>query len=295
MGHASQVLAQVQRHRDHMRQLPAAPGPDEIAIPWWVREVLLGTGRDAALGLDRWDNSLSLNAEVLASKRDRRASATDIARASFNDYGPLLRLGRTDEALRLLLDCRQVFQGARDTGMLGRTLSALAETEHARGHSDAAFSLERDALRFRYLAGDVTGIAVSYHNLGSNLRVHARQLATALASHLAAAVIRVLAGIEGTSAGSSADSVRRAAADLHEFGTAAVPPTDVADLARQIGDIPGTDLPGLIAKLSPDPEVAEQTLRDIIARTQELAGTSDQRRSAPKRRLGQLARWLHSS
>ena len=104
-----------------------------------------------------------------------------------------------------------MFQGARDTGMLGRTLSALVETEHARGHSDAAISLERDALRYSYLAGDVTGIAVSYHNLGSNLHVHARQLGPALASHLAAAVIRVLAGIEGTSAGSSADSVRRAA------------------------------------------------------------------------------------
>ena len=45
----------------------------------------------------------------------------------------------------------------------------------------------------------------------------------------------------------------------------------MADLCRQLGDIPGTDLPGLIAALSPDPETAEQALRDLIAQAQELA------------------------
>jgi hypothetical protein len=46
-------------------------------------------------------------------------------------------------------------------------------------------SRERDALR--YLAGDVLGIAVSYHNLGNYLQDHARRPAPALACHLAAA------------------------------------------------------------------------------------------------------------
>jgi hypothetical protein len=38
-----------------------------------------------------------------------------------------------------------------------------------------------------------------------------------------------------------------------------------------VGDIPGTDLPGLIATLSPDPETAEQALRNHIAQAQALA------------------------
>jgi hypothetical protein len=45
----------------------------------------------------------------------------------------------------------------------------------------------------------------------------------------------------------------------------------VADLCRQLGDIPGTDLPGLLEALSPDPAAAEQALRELIAQAQALA------------------------
>jgi uncharacterized membrane protein YccC len=160
-----------------------------------------------------------------------------------------------------------VFQDAHDTLALGKTLSALADTEDQRGHGDAALRLQRDALRYKYLAGDVHGIAVSYHNLGSSLR----QPAPALASHLTAALIRTLAGVGGTGTGSATDSAQQAATDLRELGTTATPPADVAALCRQLGDIPGTDLPGLIAALSPDPGTPEQALRDLIAQAQELA------------------------
>ena len=70
-----------------------------------------------------------------------------------------------------------------------------------------------DALRYKYLAGNATGIAVSYHNLGDYLLRHARQPARAFASHLAAALIYSLTGAEGGS-----DSVRAAAIDLREAG-----------------------------------------------------------------------------
>jgi hypothetical protein len=266
MGQASQVLAEVQRLRDRVRALPATPGPDEAMAPWDVREALLGIGRDAAYLLDRWDDALSLNAEVTASLRDRRAPDAQIALARFSDSGLLLSLGRTDEALDLLLDCRRAFLDANDSRMLGRTLDALAITEDARGHSDAAIRLERDALRYTYLAEDVDGIAVSYHNLGIYLSIRARQPVPALASHLAAALIRSLAGAEGTD-----DSVRSAATDLREFGTAVTPPADAADLGRQIGDIPGTDLARLLQALSPDPAATQQALRDLIAQAKALA------------------------
>jgi hypothetical protein len=209
-----------------------------------------------------------MNDAILASKRGRRAPATDIARTRFGDYGPLLRLGRTEEALALLQGCRQVFQDAHDTVMLGKTLIALADIEDQRGHGEAALRLERDALRYTYLAGDVPAIAISYHNLGNYQRRHARQPAPALASHLASALIEALAGTDD-----AGQSIRAAATDLRELGSAAVPPRDVADLGERLADIPGTDLPRLIAALSPDPETAEQTLRDLIAQAQELAAT----------------------
>jgi tetratricopeptide (TPR) repeat protein len=277
MGQADQVLTEIQGLRAQMDVMPAVPtahGPDETGPPWNVRETLLGTGRSSAIQLGQWAEALDLSAAVLASMRDRRAPATDIARTQFNDYYPLLRLGRTEEALAMLLKCRRVFQDAHDIQMLGKTLSALANAEDKRGRGDAAIRLQRDALHYKYLAGDVPSIAVSYHNLGISVR-RARQPVQALASHLAAAFLRTLAGVGGDHAGSANDSARAAALDLREFGTAAVPPRDVADLCGRLAGIPGTDLPRLIAALSPDPETAEQVLRGLITQAQELAAAPD--------------------
>ena len=267
MGAASHVLAEVIRLGDYMATLPATRGPDEVIDPATVRELLFDTGRDAAFRLERWADALNLSAAFAASLRERNAPAVSIARSRFNDYGPLLRLGRADEALALVQDCLRTFQDVRDALMIGRSLAALGTIESERGHDDAAVRFARAALRYEYLAEDVTGVAASYHNNGTYLR----QPAAALASHLAAALIRSLVGIGGGQLGTTLDSVRNAAFDLRQLGTAAVPPTSLAALDRQIGDIPGTDLPGLIAKLSPHPEAAERTLRDLVARAQALA------------------------
>ena len=255
MGHASQVFAEIHRLHAHMRTLPAVPGQDESMDPWDVRETLMYTAREAALRLERWDETLTFSSVLTASLTQRHASAADIARARFPDYNALLRLGRTGEALDLLLSCRQAFQDSRDIEMLGGTLGALANVEHQRGHGDAAVRLERDALRYEYLTGNVPDIAVTYRNLGTYLHMHARQPASALASHLTAALIHALAGIGGAD-----ESARNAAIGLRALSPSAVPPATIPDLCRQLGDIPGTDPARLIARLSPDPETAERTL-----------------------------------
>ena len=266
MGQAEHVLAEVQRLRVHMRTLPTTVGPSEAVNPWNIREALLGTGRDAALHLGQWDDALDLNAAQTASMRDRGAPATVIARAAFNDYGPLLRLGRADQALAQLLECRQVFQDANDIESLGKTLSALGNVEDYRGHGDAAARLERDALRYEYLAGTVIAITVSYHNLGNYLR-HDRQPAPALACHLAAALIGALTGADR----GGGDSARAAVTDLRELGADADMPADVPGLCRQVGDIPGADLDRLLAALTPDPDALEQRFQELVAAVREAA------------------------
>jgi len=285
MGQAARVLAEVQRLRDRMQTLPAAVGPDETAAPWNVREMLLDTGSDAAILLGRWQDALDLNAEQITSLRGHSAPAAAIALARFGDYAPLLRLGRTGEALALLLECRQVFQDAGYILGLAAVLNALADTENERGHGGAAIGMARDALRYSYLAGYMIGIAVSYHNLGGYLADHARQHATALACHLAAALIRALTGAEGAER-----SVREAATKLRALGaedargpacvtasgpggpgTDAILPADVSALCRMVGDIPGTDLAGLLTVLAPDPATADQTLRDLTTQAKILA------------------------
>lgn len=65
--------------------------------------------------------------------------------------------------------------------------------------------------------------------------------------------IRRLIGTGGYDPDGTQGPLQAAAALLREAGIAAAPPVTVADLDRQLGDIPGTDLPSLIARLSSDP------------------------------------------
>ena len=161
-----------------------------------------------------------------------------------------------------------VFHDARDAEMLGKIFSALAEVESRRGHGDAAIRLERDALRYSYLARDVRDIAANYHNHGITLRIWARRPSLSLTCHLAATLVGDLTGT-----GDIHKSLPAAANTVREMGAYIVPPRDVAHLCDRLAEIPGTDLPALIAELSPAPAVAEQTLRDIIAKVRELTAS----------------------
>jgi tetratricopeptide (TPR) repeat protein len=269
MGYAEQVLHEFRQLRGRMAALPKFD--DTVGLtPWNVSESLLDTGRYAAQQLGHWEEALNLNAEIIASERARRAPTAETARTEYNDHGPLLMLGRIDDAMSQLLHCRQVFYDAGDIQTLSKTLTALASIENKRGHGDAALRLELDALRYSCLASDATHIPVSYHNLGNYLRDHARKPAEALATHLAAALIFTLTRIGDATPGSA---VRSAAADLREFGSAAEPPCDLSDLCHRLCHFEGTSLPGLVEKLSPNQRVAEQTLQDLITQAKQQAET----------------------
>lgn len=264
MGQSGQVLTEIDQLRERMQGLPDTRGTDEMVEPWAVREQMLATGREAARRVHRWNDALEMNAAVIASMRERRAPAAVVSKEMYNDYQPLLRLGRVDDALNLLQDCRQAFTAARDIEMLSRVLGALADTEDMRGHGEAAIRLAHDGLRYAYLAEDVTNIAVIYHNLGAFLANRGWQPASALASFLASALIGELTEI-------TCDCDPFLAAVITLFKLDARPPSDTADLCRQLGDIPGTDLAALIARLSHDPGTAERALGNLIARATELA------------------------
>jgi hypothetical protein len=280
MGQAVQALEEARQLREHAQApvYPIHPSDDEAVAPWEVWEGLLSTGRDAAITAQRWQDAVTFGTDLAACMRARNVPAVVSASFRLGDYLPLLRLGRLNEALELSLACHDVAVDVGDVGLLAESMNALAEIEDARGNGDAAVRLQRDSLRYGYisarevnLADNVVNIAVGHHNLGNYLAGRARQPAQALASHLASALIEVLAGGGGESSGRASGSVRAAATDLRESGGATVPPRDIADLYSRLADIPGTDLPGLIARLSPDPESAEQALRDLITQARELA------------------------
>ena len=169
MGQARQVLDEVLELRERMRSLPARSG-NEAVTPWDVRESLLRPGRDSALRLGDYKMALDLNAAIMSSQRDRDAPARVIAQDRFNDYGPLIRLDRMDEALSLLRGCKKAFEDAGENRLLGYTLGALAELEARQDHGGAAIRLQRGCLRYAYLAPEAVNIAVGHRNLGLYLR-----------------------------------------------------------------------------------------------------------------------------
>jgi hypothetical protein len=149
-----------------------------------------------------------------------------------------------------------VFEAAHDVTNLGKVLGGLADAEDKRGHSDVAVGLQRNALRYCYLAADVASIQVSHHNLG-NYFGYTGQLYPALAHHLAAALLRVITGSEGAE-----DSARAATADMRAAAEAALP-ADVAVLSARVGEVPGVHLDQLLTALA-DPAAVDQSLRELI-------------------------------
>ena len=264
-GHANQVLAQVTRLRQQIAEMPEQSDQTEAVPPYNVRETVLDTGRDAASQLGRWEDALALNAELLESQQHRGAPALEIARTSFNDYGPLLSLGRIAEARSLLLDCREIDEREHNTQQLGKDLGALADVEDAAGHGQDAIDLERNALRYMYLAGEVDAITVSHHNLGTYLARHAADHPQALAHHLASALLCILTGIEGADS-----SLVAAAEDLASLPDGTSAPVSISALCRIAGEVPGVHLDRLLTQLA-DPAAIQDALDALLTRARAQA------------------------
>jgi hypothetical protein len=270
-GHAGQVLADVTRLRQHMAELPEEPDESDTALPYSVRELILDTGRTAAAQLKRWEDALALNAEIQESMERRGASALEIARSRFNDYAPLLRLGRLAEARSLLLECREIFEREQNMQGLGRVLGALADVEDKAGHGQDAIDLQRDALRYNYLTGEAESIAVSHHNLGNYLTRHAADDPRALAHHLAAALLRALTGNQGADR-----SLAAAAEDLADLPDGAAAPASVSELCDTVGEVPGVHLDRLLGQLAADPATVEGALGALLTQARTLADPNAQ-------------------
>jgi hypothetical protein len=146
MGRYDEVLNEVESLRPKMDALPLKSDPEESGEPWNVRETLLDTGGNAAMNSGRWKTALELNAEILEFTEARGANALEVASTRFNSYGPLLGLGRFDDARALLLHCRSVYEGERAIPDLGRVYGALADLEDRTGGRAARPSASRRLL-----------------------------------------------------------------------------------------------------------------------------------------------------
>jgi tetratricopeptide (TPR) repeat protein len=265
-GHAEQVLTEVHRLADQAARLPPEPGGNEIVVPWMTEESLLDTGRAAALRLRRWNEALAYNNAAMASMRRRGASTADLARARFSDYGPLLSLGRTDEALAVVQECKAAAEQDRDIEMLGVTFGALAEVEDARGHREVAAERCKDSLRFMYTTGNPTDIAGGHARLGNYIGRSGVAHASAVTQFLAAALLHEL-----SETGQANDGMNAAAAHLRAGQDQAMLPADIAELCTRVQEQPGHDLRGLLDQVWPDVAGVERTYLGIVQRVRAIA------------------------
>ena len=265
MGEHAQVLAETAELRTRMRQLPTRPGPSETAYPWDVREFILNAGLRSAIELGRWELALELNAEIVASVRQRAAGDHYLALAYSNRAGPLIALGRLDEAGKILEVCQQVFEAHQDLDALASVFTTRATLERTRGDSDAAVDLERAAIRLRYTRPDLGrnpgDVAISHTNLAACLRVADGDQAARRAHLLAATLIYSLTGMS--------DGFGRALTVLaddmsNDNGNAATFPATMAEVIQATSQTDGVRLDKLIAVLASDAD-AEDALAWIVA------------------------------
>ncbi|MGW1713158.1 CHAT domain-containing protein [Streptomyces sp. NPDC002156] len=258
---AGEALAEADALHRRMRDVPRRRGPGE-GVDWWeVWEELCDTGQRAAIEAGEWRRALEYADDLSASKRARGAPVTDLAAARLPAYMPLLRLGRTEDALRLLDECRQVFEDAGDFLSLGEVFGALANVADARGHGEVAIARERDSLRYAYRAGVPPVVAVGHANLGTYLHSHARDAAGAVAHHLAAALLATLSG-----GGRTMNAAQSLAGDLQEFGADGVAqlPAGVEELCARVAEVPGVALDRLLAGLDPGLVRARESLDALV-------------------------------
>jgi tetratricopeptide (TPR) repeat protein len=246
LGENSKVLRRVVKLRKEMATLDHSPQPTETVRSWNVREVVLDAGREAALNLGQWEQALDFNAEVRESKRQRAAPPLDQATAMFNDYGPLLMLGNHDDARRMLLYCREIFEAEKAIGPLGKVYGALAAVEDRAGHFDKALHFQKAAIRLLYIQPEPTPIAIAQTDLAAYIVKNSGDLRESLAHRVSAAFLDFV-----TLRGVALNKVINLVEVLETLGegSEALLPSDYEDLCQTVAKTEGVKFRELVLRL----------------------------------------------
>lgn len=285
-GQAERVFPEVRELLARAGRLPRQGSFPDYESPVQTVEYLYHLGRNTAVALSRWKDALDMSAALLESVRERGAHESFMARIRYIDYAPLTYLGRADEALEVLAYCRDVGERDHDVDMLGPVFAALADVEVGRGHRDRAIDLQRNALRYAYLARNVEGIAAGHHNLGTVLGRDGDGQQS-LAHHVAAALIGQITGYR---------TLDRSLASIASGLMAITDVTDIPatpdELCGTVNDLDGVRLDDLLTDLAPNPFSRQaalgQVLDEALARAREgiFSGAAGDAYMA-----GRIARW----
>jgi len=175
-GGAEEALPEIESRLQEVRSWwwrhragePVPEAPEAVAL---ARALISGLdiARTANLALMQWETCLAIVAELEEAERALGESEHELARTRFYRYWPLLRLGRLDEAQRVLEDCLEFFRGSGDLTMEASTLSALAGLWDERGDDQQAAGLARRGLAVFNRLSDLADRSRSHNNLANGL------------------------------------------------------------------------------------------------------------------------------
>jgi hypothetical protein len=258
LGHHERVLLDMTTVRTLMADLSEESTHNDRINPWNVREGVLSIGRASAVALARWDDALELNGEIASIQRRRGASPRERARTRFDDYLPLLRLGRLSDVDQLLRECQDAFDTAGDTTLLASVYAARADLEDHRDNPVGAVEFQRVSLRLRYLHPDPCEVSTAHHNLAHYLSRIAGNTAEQRAHHLAAALLNYLTG------GLTSPALTEKCCGDTGNPDAPTLPTTLSEITRLVDADYGVRFSGLLSSLFPDPATAEHALAEVL-------------------------------
>jgi hypothetical protein len=271
LGDHEQVLIEVPALRARMAELPDQGADNDRVDPWNAREGVLDIGRLSAVALERWDEALNLNDEIVSTKRRRGAGPYEVARTRFNDYIPLLRLDRLADVDQLLRDCQGAFGLAGDVTRLAVVYGARADLAATCDDSIEATELQRAALRLWYIHPDPREISVAHRHLADYLSRTAGCSAEQRAHRLTASLIDHLAGDTSEFPASLGVLTSELRGDVSDPDAPTLP-TTLLEIIQLVDADDGLHVGDLVANLCPDPAIAEHALTDLLTR----AALSDQ-------------------
>lgn len=262
LGHHEQVLLDLPALQAQMADLPDQRAHNDRVNPWNVRDCVLDIGRLSAVILERWDDALELNHEIIATKRRRGASLLEITRSRFNDHLPLLRLGRLTDLDQLLRDCHDLFDTVADMTPLAAAFGARADLEDQRDHPREAVEFQSASLRLQYVHSDPREISTSHHHLADYLSRAAGNPAEQRAHRLTASLLNHLTGNTRELTKTIAVLASELRSDTPD-GPAL--PATMPEITRLVDADDGIRFGALLVTLCPDPATAERALAELLA------------------------------
>jgi len=193
-GEAERVLPEIDKRlnevrgwwRQHRAGESVSEAPDSVFLG---RALVSGLDIAASANsqLEQWEACLELLEEIEQMDRELGEGKQQLAQTRYNRYGPLIRLGRLNDAQLVLEGCLSVFREVDDLAYQAKALSALASVWDERGDTNQAIALERQALSVCNRLPDPEDRAVSHGNLSNSLEKAGKPEDTAR-HHLAAIV-----------------------------------------------------------------------------------------------------------